>query len=153
MTCRTIMTAHPHTLKADDPVGKAIGELLGHRHIILPVVGDNDRYLGVFGVFDLVGLLLPRVATLDSLLPDLGFLKDATPKAMRDRLAEIALQPISQHLRTDLPTLQPETSVVEALLLFYRGRLTLPVVDEKTGRLLGVVSQWDALAHLTGHRQ
>ena len=55
------------------------------------------------------------------------------------------------HLRTDLPVLRPDTPIVEALLLFYRERSTLPVVEAASGRLLGVLSYWDALSAITGN--
>jgi hypothetical protein len=42
--------------------------------------------------------------------------------------------------------------VIEALLHFYRHRSTLPVVDKTTGRLLGVLSYWDALAAVAGKK-
>jgi CBS domain-containing protein len=54
--------------------------------------------------------------------------------------------------RPDLPVLRPDTPVVESLLLLYRNRSALPVVDEATGRLAGVLSYWDALAAIAGKR-
>jgi CBS domain-containing protein len=46
--------------------------------------------------------------------------------------------------------LRPDLSPVEALLLFYRNRSTLPVVEEGSGKLVGVLSYWDALAAISG---
>ncbi len=151
MTCRAIMTPHPQTLRAEDTVGEAARRLLAGRFHMLPVVDAEGRYVGSFGVFGLIGLLLPRAATLNALVPDLGFMAD-DHAALQRRLGELAQEPVGRHMRTDLPVLRPETSIVEALLLFYRKRFTLPVVDEATGRLLGIVSPWDALAAIAkGH--
>ena len=152
MTCRSFMTADPLTLTADDTIGRAAERLLAHRYIILPVVARDARYLGLFGVFELVGLLLPKAATLNELVPDLGFLPDDVA-GLRSRLGELAQQPVGRFARTDLPMLRPDTSIVEALLLFYRHRSTLPVVEERSERLIGVLSYWDALAALAGTRR
>jgi CBS domain-containing protein len=149
MTCQAIMTARPLTLREGDTVGAAARQLIEQRHIILPVVDDRGRYLGLFGVFDLVKALLPRVATLDDLVPDLSFLAEDMA-GLHDRFAELGAKPVGAFARKDMPVLRPDMPVVEALLLFYRNRSTLPVVEEATGRLLGVVSYWDALSAIAG---
>lgn len=149
MTCSAIMTANPVTLRGDDTVAQAAETLMARRFIILPVVDGGGRYLGLFGAFELVSLLLPRAATLGHLIPDLGFMADNLP-ALQEKFREIKDEPIKSHLRSDLPVLRPDTTVVEALLLFVRERSTLPVVDPASGRLLGVLSYWDALASITG---
>lgn len=152
MACRSFMTPDPLTLTADDSVGAAAGQLLSHRYIILPVVAAGSRYIGLFGVFELLGLLLPKAATLDDLVPDLAFLPDDLA-LLQNRLGELAREPVGPHVRTDLPVLRPETPIIEALLLFHRHRSTLPVVAEEGGKLVGVLSYWDAVAALTGNRK
>lgn len=140
MTCRSIMTPEPISLAPADRIGPAAKIILERRFIHLPVV-DAGRYVGCFGVFELLGLLLPSAA-IDRLLPDLRFLPDDPADLIR-RLGEVAEKPVGPHVRTDLPVLHPETSVVEALLLFHRHRATLPVVEAE--RLVGILSYWDAL--------
>jgi CBS-domain-containing membrane protein len=149
MTCSAIMTASPMTLRGDDTVAQAAEVLMSKRFIILPVVDGDGRYLGLFGAFELVSMLLPRAATINRLIPDLGFMADNLP-ALQEKFAEFKNEPIKTHLRSNLPVLRPDTPVVEALLLFVRERSTLPVVDAASGRLLGVLSYWDALASITG---
>ena len=144
MTVRSIMTADPLTLRGGDSVARAGELMLAHRYLILPVVDADSRYLGVFDMWDLLGLLLPKVATLDDLVPDLGFLGDDLP-GLRLKLREIGSQPVGPLARPDLPTLAPNMSVTEALLLFFRNRSALPVVDDATRRVVGVLSYWDAL--------
>jgi CBS domain containing-hemolysin-like protein len=43
-------------------------------------------------------------------------------------------------------------SVTEALLLLVRNRSALPVIDETTQRVVGVLSYWDALAAIAKNR-
>jgi len=151
VTVSTIMNAKPATLRADDSVSKAADILQEKRYLILPVVDGEGRYAGVFDVWDLLGLLLPKAATLDDLVPNLSFLGDDLP-ALQQRMKDIGSQPVGPLARPDLPLLRPDMSPVEALLLFYRHRSTLPVVDEASGKLVGVMSYWDALAAISGRK-
>ena len=43
-------------------------------------------------------------------------------------------------------------SIMEAVLLIFRTRNFVPVVDPATRRLLGIVSTWDILAKLEGDK-
>lgn len=151
MTVSTFMTANPTTLRADDTVGKAAEIMQKNRYLILPVVDGDGRYTGVFDMWDLLALLLPKAATLDDLVPNLSFLSDDLP-ALQQRMKEIGGQPVGPLARPDLPLLRPDMSPVEALLLFYRHRSTLPVVDEASGKLVGVLSYWDALSAISGRK-
>lgn len=139
------MTIDPVTLRSDDRVALAAERLMTNRFINLPVVDAQGRYQGLFGVFELLRLLLPRGATVGDLLPDLRFMADDVG-ALQAHFGEMAAEPVGNHLRTDLPVLDPETPIIEALLQFYRNRTTLPVVDRQSRKLLGVLSYWDVLA-------
>lgn len=145
------MMPNPLALRGGDTVGAAARQLVEHRFVNMPVVDDRRRYLGMFGVFDLLALLLPTGAALDHLVLDLGFMADDV-SGLQQKLAGMDRQPIAGLARTDLPVLRPETAIVEALLLFYRSRSSLAVVDERSGELLGILSYWDALAALLGRR-
>jgi CBS domain-containing protein len=37
----------------------------------------------------------------------------------------------------------PDTALLETLLILYKTRASLPVVDPETGKLLGVISYFD----------
>lgn len=150
MSVRSIMTAKPLTLRSDDTVARAAELMLSHRYLILPVVDGNGRCAGMFDMWDLLALLLPKAATLDHLVPDLGFLGDDLP-GLQAKLKEIGSQPVGPLARPDLPLLKPEMPVVEALLLSYRNRTTLPVVDENN-RVIGVLSYWDVLAAIANKK-
>jgi CBS domain-containing protein len=150
MTVQSIMTAKPLTLRADDTVARAAELILGHRYLILPVVDADGRCAGMFDMWDLLALLLPKAATLDHLVPDLGFLGDDLPN-LQSKLKEIGGQPVGPLARPDLPLLKPDMPVVEALLLLYRNRTTLPVVDADN-RVIGVLSYWDALAAIANRK-
>jgi CBS-domain-containing membrane protein len=53
-------------------------------------------------------------------------------------------KPVSMCMSTDAETVSPDTPLVETLLILYHARHSLPVVDPDNGKLVGVVSYWDA---------
>jgi CBS domain-containing protein len=71
MTCRDYMISSPPTLAADTTVSEAVRLLAGQRLFALPVADAAGSYGGLFGVYDVLGLLLPS-GTGDGLVPDLG---------------------------------------------------------------------------------
>ena len=150
MTVGSIMTAKPLTLRSDETVARAAELMLAHRYLILPVVDSAGRCVGMFDMWDLLGLLLPKAATLDGLVPDLGFLGDDLP-GLQAKLTEVGGQPVGPLARPDLPLLGPDMPVVESLLLLYRHRTTLPVVDADNC-VIGVLSYWDVLAAIANKK-
>jgi CBS domain-containing protein len=151
MTVRAIMTPDPLTLGAHDTVGRAAELILSKRFVNLPIVHGDGRYRAMFGVFELVGLLLPPGAIPDRLAPDLEFMPENMPD-LAVKLAAMKDDPVGPHGRTDLPALKPDAPIVEALLLFHRHRSSLPVVDPATRHLIGILSYWDAVGAVAGRR-
>jgi CBS domain-containing protein len=154
-TCRSIMTTNQVVIKQTDSVAKAMRMLLDNRLLGLPVVDDDGRYLGMFLRSRLVALLLPTIVQLEERLPEvsrlieLGFMTDTLDDA-HNRFQRVASDPVSKYLQTDTPILRLDTPVMNAVLYLYRTRSYLPVVDEASGKLLGVVSTWDVLARIAG---
>ena len=140
------MIRNPPTLAADTMVGAAMALLTSQRLFALPVADATGTYRGLFGVYDVIGLLLPS-GTAGGLVPDLGFMAD-DPGEIRDRLAEHAGRPIGPLLHDELPTLRPESPIVEAFFLLHKHRHPLAVVDPDR-RLVGLMTHWEALAALS----
>ena len=153
--CGAIMTTKPAFIKQSENVAKAMRMLLDNRLLGLPVVDDDDRYLGMFLRSRLVALLLPRIVQLEESMPEVarlvevGFMSDTIDDA-HDRFARVANDPVGKYLQTDTPILRLDTPVMNAVLHLYRTRSYLPVVDEASGKLLGVVSTWDVLGRIAG---
>lgn len=143
MSCRTLMSRNPATLRPDDTVADAARRLIERKRLALPVVEPDGRYVGLFGMPELLGLLLPAVAA-EGLVPDLAFMGDDL-KTLHDRLAGRAGEPVGPLIATDLPVLRPDTPVVEGLFQMRKHRSPLPVVDEESGKLLGLLTFWSAV--------
>jgi CBS-domain-containing membrane protein len=145
MTCQAIISAPPATLSKSQTVEQALGVLLTHRASMLPVVDAKGQFAGIFGLKEVVALLLPRAARLGEDMGDLGFLSDSLHD-LRQRLVTQGKENVGKHLAAHR-TIRPETPLVEALLLLYRGDSFLPVVDE-AGKLIGVLNAADALTRM-----
>ncbi|HWA41746.1 MAG TPA: CBS domain-containing protein [Hypericibacter adhaerens] len=151
MTVKTFMTSPPLSLRPEDTVGVAAQQLIENRFVNLPVAEKGGRYVGLFGVFDLLALVLPKAALEARADLDLGFLKDDI-KAVEERLEESRSLRIGDHLNTTAPVLYPESGTLEAILALHRARNTLAVVRKKDNQLVGMVSYWDALRALMSQR-
>lgn len=145
MSCDSIISPVGPTLLRDDAVADALATLVAQGAAALPVVDAAGQFLGVFGMREVVGMLLPRAALLADGL-DLSFVADSIAQ-LGDRLGRLAGDAVGTHMAPHR-SIRRETAPVEALLLLYRGDAWLPVVD-KDGRLEGVVTAANALARIS----
>lgn len=144
MTCAAIMTAGPLTVRESDSIAAAAEALIAHRYINLPVVDDTQRFIGMFGIYDLLSLLVPRVALAGDLLPNLRFMGD-DPGALRDKFQAIKDRPIGKWCDRGAVRVHPDTPEIELLRLFCRRHTTIAVTEKDSGKLVGIVSYWDAI--------
>lgn len=145
MTCHALISPPPAVLAKTDSVAHAVEQLVSHRFSTLPVVDAKGHYLGVFGVRELIALLLPRAARLGEELGELNFITDSVDD-LKARLGSLGKETVSRHMAAHR-SVRAETSAVEALLLLYRGDCCLPVVDG-AGKLVGIVTATDAVARI-----
>ena len=137
------MDPNPTVLKSTDIIKTAIGYIMDNRYRNLPVVDDDGHYLGSFGVSCLLKNVLPKAVLMKQGLTSVPFLQESLAD-LHNRLHELEDHPVSMCMNTDAETVSPDTPLVESLLILYRNRDSLPVVDTDSGKLLGVISYWDA---------
>ncbi|GAA5483184.1 CBS domain-containing protein [Haloferula sargassicola] len=140
-------------LTEDLPLLECVRRLLENRMLGIPVVDAAGKYLGVFRKNLLIAEVLPQVARQDPRLERIARMIDAgllqeTLAGVRSRFAPIAHEPVRLHMDVVAPVLRPEQPLVAAMFYLFQGRNFLPVVEEKTCLLVGMVSAWDVLAHL-----
>jgi CBS domain-containing protein len=143
------MTEAPLSVREDESLAAATAKLIEHRYINLPVVNASGKFLGMFGIYDLFSLLVPKVALAGGLLPNLRFMGD-DPEALRTKYREIGARKVGEVAERDVRVLHPDTPQIEALRLFCEQHSTLAVVERDTRKLVGIVSYWDAVCALTG---
>lgn len=142
MSAASVMAQRPTVLQPTDIIKTAAAYIMEHRYRNLPVVDEDGRYLGVFGVNCLLKLVLPKAAIMKKGLDSVSFIHESLSD-LHQRLREVENEPISVCMTTDLATVRPDTPLVETLLLMYRTKSSLPVVDPESGRLMGMISYWD----------
>jgi CBS-domain-containing membrane protein len=148
MRCAAVMNVNPATIRASDSVAAAAEKLIALRDTNLAVIDAEGRYVGSFGVDDLLGLMVPRVALAGSLASNLRFIDD-NPKRLGERFRAMKGQSVGEVTDRNAAVLAPETPLVEAFRILCRGRVSLPVVDPASRKLAGTVSYWDVIGAIT----
>lgn len=149
MSCQNFMTPDPLSVREDDTIGHAAKQIIEHRYINLPVVDAKGGLVGMFGIYDLLSLLVPRVAIVGNMLPNLRFMSDDLG-ALHRKYEDVRDRPVGQAADRQPVTVFVDTPIIEAVRLFCRNHTTLPVVARDTKQLVGVISYWDAARAIVG---
>jgi CBS domain-containing protein len=149
MRCDAIMTVSPPSVCDTDSIATATARLIEGRHLGLPVVDKDGRYIGMFGADDLLGLVVPRVAIAGgNVVPNLRFVGDKL-ETLGERFHEIAQQSVATVADRNAIALAPDTPQIEAFRIFCRSHASLPVVEPESRKLVGLVSYFDVMGAVT----
>ncbi len=136
-----VMTRDVGTVAPDAPIADVVNLLVNQAYRAVPVVDPDGRLLGIITDGDLLRRAgVPRAAQQHAL----------TPEAFQALLAELRArdQTAADIMTRELITLQPDTSLAEAMrIMTGHGLKRLPVVDSQ-GRLQGILSRIDVLRTL-----
>jgi CBS-domain-containing membrane protein len=150
MSSAELMIRDPVVLSQHATVGQALDLLLAQRVPTLPVVDEDGRLRGLFGVCQVLGLLLPRVATWEGVgVEDLAYMGEGLPD-LAQRLGELRGRPVAGLLDEKTHAIGPDTALMETLLLLQRCGTIVPVVEGPDERLVGVVTPASALGRIAG---
>jgi len=136
------MDPHPSTLHPDDTVGKGIKIIMDNRYRRLPVVDEHGCFCGVFGVNCLLRMVLPKAVIMEKGLDNVSFVNESLSD-LHQRLQQYEHEPISTCMHQDSIQVPPDKPLLDTLLLLYKTRASIPVVDPGSGKLMGVISYWD----------
>lgn len=152
MPVTSIMSSDVIKLRPTDKVSDGL-RLMHERHVrTLAVVDDDGQFVGLFGVRQVVHLLLPKAAQIEYGLIGLSFMPDDLGE-LYYRLKDVGNKPVSDFLekKEDLLLCGPSTQLPELLELLHQSfNTSLPVivVEGASNRLIGMVSAWDVLEKL-----
>jgi CBS domain-containing protein len=142
VTARSVMNPDPPVLRSTDPIKLAADAIMKGRYRRLPVVSPEGRYLGMFGVHCLLGMVLPKAILMED-GDSLSHLPRESLSDLHRRFQEVEDEPITICSIEENLVVHPDTPLIQTLFTLWRHGHNLPVVDAASGRLEGLVSYWD----------
>ncbi|MBU1249293.1 MAG: CBS domain-containing protein [Proteobacteria bacterium] len=128
MTVKDVMTTKVLSLRESDSLSVARSLMDMHRIRHIPIVGVEDRFIGLITHRDLLGATISHLADVD-------------PETQKEIDAGV---PIKEVMRSDLHTVDPDDQLIEAAKTLLNNKYgCLPVV--KDGRLVGIITEADFL--------
>lgn len=142
MTAQSIMNPHPNTLHVEDKVSDGIKIIMNNRYRRLPVIDHQGCFQGIFGVNCLLRMVLPKAVVMEQGLDNIQFMNDNLSD-LHQRLKQFENQPVAICMHQDSIQIAPDTPLLETLLLLYKTKASIPVVNPDSQKLMGVISYWD----------
>ncbi|MET0103519.1 MAG: CBS domain-containing protein [Sedimenticola sp.] len=150
MSAELFMSSNPITLKSDAKVSEALQLMCNHRIHNIPIMDLEGRFIGLFGLRNLLRALLPKAATLSPALANLDFLADSLEEVV-ECLEHVIDQPVEEYLvRDNITVCRADAPIMEVIRELYEAPASLPVVlvEGDDYRLVGMISNWDILSKL-----
>ena len=94
MTARLVMNTNPAVLRNTDKISLAADYIMQQRCRRPPVIDEDNKYIGVFGINCLLRLVLPKAVLMKGGLETAKFMKSSLSDLHR-RFIEIMDEPIT----------------------------------------------------------
>lgn len=140
MPCRNAMITDVIFCRPNDTVESVMAVMEEKRIRHVPVIDENDVLIGMFGYSHLLKELLPVSVTMEDGLQRLNFVIGASPGVAK-RLRKVYPNPVKDHLFKDVVVVAPDTPTWEATRLIVKYGSPLPVLEENTGKFVGLISE------------
>lgn len=141
MSPRALSTQAMHeapVLRAGDPIGTAVRQVLDSGLPALAVVDDGGRYAGIFGEREFMSALFPGYLQQ---LRGAAFLKGSIDDALEKREG-CRHEPVGRYMNTEHVDVDPDASDTQVAEIFLHHRvLVVPVVSD--GQVRGLITRRD----------
>lgn len=134
------------TLKPDQSVEEAISLLEKKKLRNAPVIEEDGTLAGFFSIRHLMKNMLPVSVQIDNGLQ--MTVPVSMAPGMDKRLETLKKEPVSALMERKMKTITLDTPLWEVVRLLIEERRSLPVLEEKTGRFLGIVTEQSVLQSL-----
>ena len=141
MKASDVMDPNPSVVKPTDVIETAVEMIMSHRYRSVPVVDDNGCYVGMFGVNCLLKQVIPSAVFLHG-LENVSFIHESL-EDLYHRYDAVKKEPLSICMAQEIKSVGPDTPLTDTMLQLYETRLSIPVVDPASGKLLGMISYFD----------
>lgn len=150
LTCGDVMVPQERQLRIhpEESVLTAFNKIKDRRARFLPVVEDDETYVGVFTAPTLLKLILPRAATIGlnkvstkKVIGNLGFM-NLDEKDFVAQLEQMKTEKVKDHLSVPahIPIATPETPIMEGIFLLYKYKRHVILVEKGSSKFIGTVS-------------
>lgn len=137
--CTRAMVSDVTTIKPDQTVEEAL-QIFKERCIRnVPVVDADGKFLGLFGLRQVLLNLLPKAASMEHGLGNLKFVIDAAP-GIAKRLRKLHPVSVSEIMNKNPSICFEDTSTIEALRIMAMEGSPVVVVD-RDGKFKGIISR------------
>lgn len=147
MSVQTAMLRDFYSVSPDMTIEEGIRMLHDKRIRIMPVVDEDQNYLGMFCYRTLLGKLLPVSAMMEDGLENLRFASH-TSDEVRQKLEGFLPKKVMDVIDTSRPTLTPDMSFWHMLMMIYKFDAPLAVLDPDTKKIIGIVTKQSSLTDL-----
>jgi CBS domain-containing protein len=140
-----VMTAHPITVSPQTPLSDAIKIIAEKRISGMPVVDDNNRLVGVISESDLMWKETgveppPYIMILDSVI----YLQN--PARYDKEIHKVLGQIVNDVMSKKPISIHPQQTLREAAHLMHEKNIRrLPVIEENTGAVVGILTRGDII--------
>jgi CBS domain-containing protein len=141
MFCRHYMVRSTPTVLDTATLAEAMATMIKHHRQQLLVVNAEGEYVGEITTFILAKLLLPPGDAPQTAEEA----EKETVVDVDDRIAPYLNRKVGEFANNQLPIMNPDTPLAEAIRLLAGGKLRLPVVDPKTNKFVGAISSLSVL--------
>lgn len=147
MDCKSMMAPIKTALFADEPAATAMDFMVEKHMGLVPVTERDGTFAGLISGDGLMGFMIPKSVSVMSrvkgAMTSASYL-DESAEEMQERLEGVRDKTIGELVDRDVKTVNPETPLMDALMLITSKQYVVPVVDEEN-KLLGAISFFSVL--------
>ena len=145
--CSDAMIANVITIKPDTTIAEALDIFTKNNIRSVPVISDEEKLAGILGLRHVLQKLLPASVTMEDGLKRLDFVMGATP-GIAKRLEKVKKLSAAEIMDKNPIVLHPDTATWEALRIIALYGSPAPIVEEATGKFVGMISRQTLLRTL-----
>lgn len=147
--CMQAMITNITTITPDTTVKEAMDIFKEKSIRNVPVVDANGKFVGLFGLQQVLMSLLPKAASMADGLENLAFVEDAAPGVAK-RLRKVEDAKVSEMMNTKASSVDCKTSTIQALNVMAKHGSPVVVTDHETEEFKGVISRKSLLDNMYG---
>ena len=145
MFCKNAITEIKCVIGEETPAAQALAEMKAANVSLAPVLDGKAKILGLFTLRRFLADLMPVSVSIGQ---EAGKVRIPTAPGMARRLEKNGALPVSAFMDRQFQALGPDSPLEAAIRHIQERGEAVPIIDEKTGRFLGLVSAESVLEAL-----